>query len=148
MESGNFDYSTLFNLGTDPKSAIKQGVIALLLNFGNSRNNCLRLATAMRAFRRDVGRYGNRATFENRQVIDSTIGAGLINGISLVFNRFGETAAVRVQIYEAFRDLENDWIADGQNLPPTGDYDADDDPGAGWGIIDPANPPPCKQCDN
>ena len=138
MNQGWFDATTLFGLGTDVPTAIQQGMIALTHHFGNSGGTLIRMTDAMRAFRRDVTRWGLGTERTNRDAIDSAVGTALINGIDVVLNRFGDNANNRAQIIDVFRALEREWETEGAELPATNDYDKDDDHSS-WGSLSMGN---------
>jgi len=123
MSQSTFNATTHFNLGRDLNGAIMQGIIALILHFGENNNNFLRLSAAMRACRSDFGRYGNFGSYvTNRRNIDTTIGKELLLGVYHVLKRFGDTADTRTKINEVFEALEAEWDRDGYHLPRTDDY--------------------------
>ena len=120
----NFDVSTHARLGSNVEGAVRQIVIALTHEYGPGRNNAVRMATAMRAYRRDVGKYGTYNSFyTNRNAIDESIGTLLLEGVQHILNRFGDTKANRTRINEVFQAIEAEWNDEGHKLPPTKDYD-------------------------
>ena len=96
----------------------------------------------MRAIRRDFQRSGRGSRSINRDDIRSAggIGAELLEGVTEVLRRFGDTAQNRVLINEAFEAYEDVLRSAGLDLKKSDDYDRYDDhsdhpPGSGWGNI-------------
>lgn len=101
-----------------------------------NRNNHLQIMGVMRAFRNQVGQWGNHqfdpAAIRDLPLHESRIAQSFIAGIEHLLRRFGDSVEIRYAILLGFHRLENEIVKDGH--PVLRIFDRDDDrdgPGKG-----------------